>query len=180
LSIRLYHLRPSTPFTSADTMRSVQIAASTPGIPAVSVPCLVCFDTVGAVICLSLDFSHPPSCPAFPQPGFASRASRGFHRFGTMRALTPARIRPTGQVSSLISHTRPNVPPPTTGTTRTSFHSPNQRVRCVSGFAFSQRARRRVLPNRVRLLRTASSPPIALHPVSQRRSYLQLQGLGIP
>ena len=30
------------------------------------------------------------------------------------------------------------------------------------------------------LLRTASSPPVALHPASQRRSYLRLQGLGLP
>ncbi len=30
------------------------------------------------------------------------------------------------------------------------------------------------------ILRTASSPPVALHPASQRRSYLQLQGLGLP
>ena len=42
-----------------------------------------------------------------------------------------------------------------------------QRIRCVSGFAFSWPTRRRSPPNRVRLLRTASSPPVALHPVSR-------------
>ena len=30
------------------------------------------------------------------------------------------------------------------------------------------------------ILRTASSPPVALHPASQRRSYLRLQGLAYP
>ena len=30
------------------------------------------------------------------------------------------------------------------------------------------------------ILRTASSPPVAPHPASQRRSYFQLQGLGLP
>jgi len=30
------------------------------------------------------------------------------------------------------------------------------------------------------LLRTASSLPVALHPASRRRSYLQLRGLGLP
>jgi len=30
------------------------------------------------------------------------------------------------------------------------------------------------------ILRTASSLPVALHPASRRRSYLQLRGLGLP
>lgn len=39
-----------------------------------------------------------------------------------------------------------------------------------------------VTPRRIEfvILRTASSPPVALHPASQRRSYLRLQGLGLP
>jgi hypothetical protein len=43
------------------------------------------------------------------------------------------------------------------------------------GFAFTEQARRGNRPNRVRLLRTGRSPPVALHPASQRRSYLRLQ-----
>ena len=30
------------------------------------------------------------------------------------------------------------------------------------------------------ILRTASSPPVALHPASRRRSYFRLRGLGLP
>jgi len=39
-----------------------------------------------------------------------------------------------------------------------------------------------VTPRRIEfaLLRTASSLPVALHPASQRRSYLRLRGLGLP
>lgn len=73
-----------------------------------------------------------------------------------------------------------DVPPPTTRTTRSPLSQPNQRDPLLPDFAFSQPARRRSTPNRVRLLRTASSPPVALHPASLRRSYLQLRGLGIP
>ena len=65
-------------------------------------------------------------------------------------ALTPARRHLAQQVSSLISLTLPNVPPPTTRVTRISLCTPSQRIRCVSGFAFSQPARRHSPPNRVR------------------------------
>src|SRR5690606_3753572 len=43
------------------------------------------------------------------------------------------------------------------------------------GFAFSQQARHDDRPNRVRFLRTSRSPPVALHPASRRRSYVQLR-----
>ena len=42
------------------------------------------------------------------------------------------------------------------------------------GFAISQQARLFIKPNRVRLLRTALSLPVALHPALLRRSYFQL------
>ena len=90
------------------------------------------------------------------------------------------RPHPDRQVSSLHSHTRPSVPPPTTRTTRSSLYTPKQRDRCVPDFAITQQARRRSTPNRVRLLQTASSLPVALHPASRRRSYPQLRGLGLP
>src|ERR1700719_4898272 len=90
LSIRLYQRPPLTPFSSADTMRSVHTEASTHDQSRASAPCLVLADTAGALPCLIAAFPHPPSCPAFPRRGFAVRASRGFRRYGTMRALTPA------------------------------------------------------------------------------------------
>ena len=43
------------------------------------------------------------------------------------------------------------------------------------GFAIHSQARRHARPNRVRFLRTGSSPPVALDPASRRRRYLQLQ-----
>ena len=92
---RRHYLPPSTPFTSADTIRSVQIEASTHDqSPPVSAPCLALAGTVGAAICLSLSVTFPPSCPAFPRRGFALHASPGWRRFGTMRALTPAKLSP--------------------------------------------------------------------------------------
>ena len=56
-----------------------------------------------------------------------------------------------------------------------------QRVRCVSGFA-SLPAGSPPYPRRIEfvILRTASSPPAALHPASRRRSCLQLRGHGLP
>jgi len=68
------------------------------------------------------------SCPAFPRHGFALRASHGYGRFGTMRALTPGLLRLAGQVSSFISQTRPGIPPPTTWPARTSFPIANPNV----------------------------------------------------
>ena len=65
-------------------------------------------------------------------------------------ALTAAARHLGPQLSPLISRTLPDVAPPTTWVARMSFYPPKQRMRCVSGFAFSQPARRHSLPNRVR------------------------------
>ena len=65
-------------------------------------------------------------------------------------ALTAAARHLGPQLSPLISRTLPSVAPPTTWVARMSFYPPKQRMRCVSGFAFSQPARRHSLPNRVR------------------------------
>jgi hypothetical protein len=65
-------------------------------------------------------------------------------------ALTAAARHLGPQLSPLVSRTLPGVAPPTTWVARMSFYPPKQRMRCVSGFAFSQSARRHTLPNRVR------------------------------
>ena len=49
------------------------------------------------------------------------------------------------------------------------------RQRRQLGFATGAEARHDVWPNRVRCLRTGRSPPVALHPASQPRSYIRLQ-----
>src|SRR5215470_7873393 len=103
LSIKLYQRPPLTPFSSADTMRSVHTEASTHDQSRASAPCLVLADTAGALPCLIAEFPSPPSCPAFPRCGFAVRTSHGLRRCGTMRALTPAALAHARQVSLLPS-----------------------------------------------------------------------------
>ena len=51
-----------------------------------------------------------------------------FPTYGTMRVLTPAQDHLPGQVSPLISHTLPDIPPPNTRMTRTSFTIANPNV----------------------------------------------------
>ncbi len=46
----------------------------------------------------------------------------------------------------------------------------------ILGFASTRQARHDVRPNRVPLVRTTRSPPVALHAPSRSRSYLRLQG----
>ena len=93
------------------------------------------------VIC-KLSFAHTVSSAVWPcllwQP------------IATTMALTAAARHLGPQLSPLISRTLPSVAPPTTWVARMSFYPPKQRMRCVSGFAFSQPARRHTLPNRVR------------------------------
>ena len=52
--------------------------------------------------------------PPFPRPGFALPASRGLHRRGTMRALTPDGLATSRQVSPLTPLCLPDIPSPTT------------------------------------------------------------------
>jgi hypothetical protein len=154
LSIRLYQRPPLTPFSSADTMRSVHTEASTHDDQSrASAPCLVLADTAGALPCLIAAFPHPPSCPAFPRRGFAVRTSRGWRRCGTMRALTPAVRSHARQVSPLPSLCLPSIPPPTTLRARTSLCQSPQRVRSrlfAPGFTVLLQVRRATPPNRVR------------------------------
>src|SRR5690242_15243713 len=63
LSIRLYQRPPLTPFSSADTMRSVHTEASTHDQSRASAPRIALAGTAGAVSCPIVDFPHPPSCP---------------------------------------------------------------------------------------------------------------------
>jgi hypothetical protein len=103
--------------------------------------------------------------------------SRPVHRVGTTRALTPGHS-PRTRVSPLSSLTLPRVLSSTTGRAHTSLLAPAPA--CVMRFRLRPLlAGSPPLPRRIRFvfLRTASSPPVAPHPASQRRSYLQLRGL---
>src|SRR5262245_33092651 len=98
LSIRLYHLPPSTPLPSADSMRSVHTDASThdqlPPVVEVSVPCLAS-SALPVLLCSGMAIAHPPSYPAFPRMGFAAPSSRG-PRTGAAAVLCgPGPLTPT-------------------------------------------------------------------------------------
>src|SRR5688572_12992763 len=182
LSINEYHLPPVTPFSSADSMRSVHTSASThtqslrargvsaPGLATSALPVLLCSGMV---------FTHPPSCPAFPRTGFASPSSSAPapDRSGTMRALTPRRLAHAGKASLLSLLCRPSIPPPTTSWARTSPSHPRRCVRPGVATQASPWDRGLAAPQRRNgfvILRAARSPPVALHPASRRRSYLRL------
>ena len=99
LSIRLNQRPPLTPFSSADTMRSVQTEASTHDQSRASAPCVALAGTVDALSCLIPSVPHPPSCPAFPRRGFALRASRGSSPLRYYAGSDPCRASPARQVS---------------------------------------------------------------------------------
>jgi hypothetical protein len=119
----------------------------------------------------------PPACGRHRQP----RLVHHNRRPGTTKALTPAgHTRPAGLLTSRTCTSRRS----------TSNHVDDPAIALhaitasVTGvFQTSPQPSQLVVvppPNRVRLLRTASSLPVALHPASRRRSYFQLRGLGLP
>src|SRR5713101_3887307 len=63
--------------TSADTMRTVQIKASTLYQARASAPCVALAGIDGAFCASFRSIPHPPSYPAFPRCGFALRTFRG-------------------------------------------------------------------------------------------------------
>ena len=72
---------------------------------------------------------HPPSYPAFPRGGFASRPSHGLvhqGRIGTMRALTPGALAHARQVSPLSRLAIRTSHPQTRGAPRHPFRSHTQ------------------------------------------------------
>src|SRR6201984_2029212 len=113
LSTRLNHLPPLTPLTSADTMRSVQIDASTHHQRGsrLSVPCLAFSGTAETSSCVMPDFTPPTSYPPslgmvlLPIPPAATRD------LGTMRALPPAELPRARQVSPLTPRAVPTFHP---------------------------------------------------------------------
>src|SRR5712691_4624415 len=114
LSIRLYQRPPLTPFSSADTMRSVQTEASTHDQLRASAPCVALAGTAGAVCAAICPFTHPPSCPPSLGAALLSALFAAHRRCGTMRALTPAVLSQARQVSPLTPLCLPDIQPPAT------------------------------------------------------------------
>ena len=90
-----------------------------PGGVMAPAPCIALAGTSGALLVSSLVITHPPSCPAFPQTGFAAPSFHGLRRIGTMRASCSSPDSHTpGEVSLLPLPCLQNIPSPTTSCTR--------------------------------------------------------------
>jgi hypothetical protein len=113
--------------------------------------------------------------PPFPQSGFASRPSRRQNGCSTMEALTPDALTPNVRSLRLLRLAFPAFRP------QPRWLSPGRFVSRLSAEGWFQASPRTswlaTAFRRIRfvILRTASSPPDALHPASRRRSLLRLQ-----
>jgi hypothetical protein len=137
------------------------------------------------------------SSPTFLPP-FAPRQLRRF--IATMEALTPVRLSPAYRSPCLTYSTFLTIPPPTTLCTPAVALYPlhcSQRDRSPISrpFVFPIDSGHRQNGSRLRhylagspntpgrigfvILRTGRSPPVALHPASQRRSYSRLQACSV-
>jgi len=101
-----------------------------------------------------------------------------------MKALTPAALtRATGLFAySALPFPRPTqyitraaIPTPTTRSVRWSLYQSPQRHRSFKASPLSSRLATGSRRNRFVLLQTGSSPPVAPHAASRRRSYFRLQ-----
>ena len=143
--------------------------------------------------------------PPFPRRGFALPrfSSRRFRALGRVRspssrARFPAAspwlaLPPCGTTKALTAATVTSIAALLAYLTHTSRRSASNHVgepnialsaNCSVSDAFQASPSPRQLaltPRRIEFvfLRTASSPPVALHPASQRRSYLRLRSLGL-
>ena len=104
------------------------------------------------------NLTHPPSYPPSLSPALLSEPSMPHDDAGTlcgiMRALTPAGLARSRQVSPLTPLCLPDIPSPTTSCARMSLSQSPQRIRSDlqggPGFATNEQARRYTPPNRVR------------------------------
>jgi hypothetical protein len=90
------YLPPMTPLPSAANMRSFHAEAFTPDRSRswVTAPCVVSSDTNSASLslCLCVKLTHPPSCLPSLDAALLSALFAAYHRYGTMKALTPAQL----------------------------------------------------------------------------------------
>ena len=101
-------------------------------------------------------------------------------RHGTTRTLTPATVTTATGLPASPTHTSATFRLQPRGRPGHRFSS---QISVTSHFQTSPSPSQLVaVPRRIEFvnLRTASSLPVALHPASLRRSYLQLRGLGLP
>src|SRR6266478_3891031 len=113
--------------------------------------------------------------PPFPQDGFASRPSHRQNGCGIMKALTPNALTPNVRSLRLLRLAFPTFRPQPRWLSHGRFVC---RLSAEGLFQASPRTSRLATAlRRIRfvILRTASSPPDALHPASRRRSHLRLR-----
>ena len=166
--------------SSAANMRSSHAEASThdQSRPCVSAPCLALSGTTDAMLCSRCGSHAPTFLSPFPQRGFAFRTSRGSRCLGTMETLTPTPLTygaglpvycTTSSCRSVSNHA---------GCLNIAYHHAS----VTSEFRASlMNSRLAAASRRIEfvILRTNSSPPVAFHPASRRRSYLRLRSCGI-
>jgi hypothetical protein len=174
--------------TSADNMRSAHTPASTHDSwlwLASLQPCLAS-SALAVLLCPGIDFTHPPSCPAFPRMGFAGPSSRGPctrpQQYYAGSDSSPARTRRQGLSAYFALPSEHPTPNHAMGPAITSH--PRRCDRPGATTQASSRNRRLAAPRRRNgfvILRAARSPPAAPHPASRkqtpavgRRSCLQL------
>src|SRR5215208_4934256 len=161
-------------------MRSRHCGALTfgPFGPSVSASCLALAGTIDArfSLCSTLIFPHPPSCLPSLGAVLLSALLTAPRRCGTMKALTAAPFTYGAALPTYFA--------------TPSCRSASNHVDCriiayhhasvTREFRTSPCMRRLVaVPRRIEfvILRTNSSPYVALHPASRRRSFLRLRSL---
>ena len=103
-----------------------------------------------------------------------------FSSIGTIRPLTPASVTSATGLPAYLTQTSSHSASNHVMRPSIAFHA---KYSVPGKFQTSPRMSRLVATSRrieFVILRTASSLPVALHPASRRRSYLQLRGLGLP
>ena len=168
-------------------MRSVQIDASAhPSSdvvlpPAASPPC-VASRALSELCCVTPDLSHPTSCLPSHRDGFATRPSlrSAIKRDRFYEGSDSRRSHAARRVSPLTPRCLPAIPIPTTRSVRGSLSASPQRPRSFQASPSSSRLATGTRRIRFVLLQTGSSPPVAPHPGSRRRSCLRLHGYDTP
>ena len=180
--LRRKYFPPLTPLPSAANMRSLHTVASTHvHSPArVCAPCLALSGTTGATLSLCHDLSLTllPSCLPSLGAVLLSALLAAPRRCGTMKALTPAPLTcgaglpayfATPSCRSVSNHVSCRI---------IAYHHASV-TRAFWASPWYRRLAADLRRIEFVILRTNSSPPVAPHLASRRRSYLRLRSCGI-
>lgn len=183
LSTKLNHLPPRTPFSSADTMRSVHTEASAHhslrrSPPVASVSCLALSDTAETSPCPMPDLAHPASYLPSLGPVLLPGRFAVHHGCGTMKALTPGRLTRAPRSPRLRRLAVPTFHPQPREPSAGRFRRRRSARGCFQASPYMSRLATDSRRNGFVTLRTVGSSPVAPHPALLalgRRSYLRLR-----